>query len=338
MGMSVVHIATSFFENSHTADDIYVQLIGSCGVSEEKLIGGGVNFRISMDMGVAHDQIGELQALKVRLTGNDAIHLGEVRVIYGGDEGGEFSWILSELGGWIDGDSGTNGAPRYFLTGSASPVISGASQTVALNWNTSNSAMGNPYLLTMYGSNGHMAPIVMGGDRTDGPGTFTFTMGDIGVFSAMKILCSGNDGWLIDDLTMQISNSAGVESQAWPYYQWIDGDGHRQAVNATGSYTNAPNYEIFYPGIPSLQVAPSWSSQAGVTYAEIRMTCPTQYDVCMSTTTCPPQIAAVMAAGDLNPPTGATTETLSLLQCIGAAVDGTCCPAPTVASDCSGGR
>merc|ERR1711998_492550 len=278
MGMSVVHIATSFFENSHTADDIYVQLIGSCGVSEEKLIGGGVNFRISMDMGVAHDQIGELQALKVRLTGNDAIHLGEVRVIYGGDEGGEFSWILSELDGWIDGDSGTNGAPRYFLTGSASPVISGASQTVTLNWNTSNSAMGNPYLLTMYGSNGHMAPIV------------------------------------------------------------IDGDSHRQAVNATGSYTNAPNYEIFYPGIPSLQVAPSWSSQAGVTYAEIRMTCPTQYDVCMSTTTCPPQIAAVMAAGDLNPPTGATTETLSLLQCIGAAVDGTCCPAPTVASDCSGGR
>ena len=88
--------------------------------------------------------------------------------------------------------------------------------------------MGNPYYLTMYGSNGHMAPIVMGGDRTDGPGTFTFTMGDIGVFSAMKILCSGNDGWLIDDLTMQISNSAGVESQAWPYYQWIDGDGHRQ--------------------------------------------------------------------------------------------------------------
>ena len=122
--MSVVHLATSFFADSDTTDDIFVTLIGSCGSSDERLIGGGVNQRLGLDVPIIHQDIGVLQGVQVRLVGNNAVHFAEIRVSFA-DGASEWTWMLSELNGWIDGDS-ESPSSRIYQTSTASPAVDGA--------------------------------------------------------------------------------------------------------------------------------------------------------------------------------------------------------------------
>merc|ERR1711918_226915 len=180
----------------------------------------------------------------------------------------------------------------------------------------------------------------MGGVRLENvPSGFSFTMGDIGQFQAMGILCGGNDGWFVDDLNMNITINGVKQSINWPYNQWIDGNGqHQQTENATGSYTDAPNYEIFFPD-------GSWASQMGVTMGEVSISCPSEYAACLQSA-CSTEVGPLITAASsldalttLQAPNTASAETTALVQCITQTIAASStAPTPDPNSqDCSSG-
>ena len=105
----------------------------------------------------------------VRLDGNNGVHLAEVRVEYAFGSAGHihdyavFSWILSELNGWLDGDSDKPPSRTYHVA-SASPAVEGSGTAIVVDTvtGTANHAdSGGTFTISFFGSNGHTVPAVL---------------------------------------------------------------------------------------------------------------------------------------------------------------------------------
>ena len=185
---STVHLATSFLDNAQTSNDVFVQLVGTGGSSDEVLAGNGLSSRAGLDVTVIHpDTIGELTGVTVRLDGNNGLHLAEVRVDYGlgSDNYAVYSWILSELNGWLDGNSASPPS-RTFDVASASPAIDGTGTAIDVTTVTgtrNNAQSGHTFMISFYGSNGHTIPTILSSGFENGAtDSFSYDTGDLGDF------------------------------------------------------------------------------------------------------------------------------------------------------------
>ena len=123
---------TSNAHHSSIPNDVSERLLAiffQTGNSAETLAAAGISGRTDLDTRIAHDDIGDLTAVTVRLEGNNGILFTECRVDFGfgGPAYAHYTWLLTTLNGWLDGDSGgsqtTVPASRTLTVASASPGI-----------------------------------------------------------------------------------------------------------------------------------------------------------------------------------------------------------------------
>ena len=121
------------------------------------------------------------------LDGNNGLHLAEVRVDYGlgSDNYAVYSWILSELNGWLDGNSASPPSRTYDVA-SASPAIDGTGTAVDVTTVTgtrNNAQSGHTFMISFYGSNGHTIPTILSSGFENGAtDSFSYDTGDLGDF------------------------------------------------------------------------------------------------------------------------------------------------------------
>lgn len=306
-----VHLATSFLEYANTGDDVFITVTGTTGASDETVV-NGVAGREGMDVQVIHADIGQFESIQVRLGGNNGLHLHEIRVDFAQGSSGAavYSWLLNDLNGWLDGDSEAPPS-RVYAAADASPVVEGTGNAVTVTTvtGTRNNAQSNSlFIITLYGTNGHTPPTTLSSGFANGAtDVINYDIGDIGDFVAAKIWNTGNDGWRLETLTINI----GGNDYIFAYDQWIDGN---------GSTEQAPHAELFYAD-------GSWSSQGGVSMAEIQIMCPSQTAACMADATCVSEFGTALAGGDIavvfqDPSTWSGAATPGIMACLAAGVTG----------------
>ena len=318
---STVHLATSFLDDAQTSGDVFVQLVGSGGSSQEVLAGNGLDARAGIDVAVEHRSLGTLRGVTVRLDGNNGVHLAEVRVEYAFGSAGHvhdyavFSWILSELNGWLDGDS-DKPPSRTFDVASASPAVEGSGTAIVVDTvtGTANHAdSGGTFTISFFGSNGHTVPAVLSaGFQAGAADQFAFEVGDIGTFrarqfppprrlplmpaaagtEAAKITNTGNDGWLLVDLTVAFGSS---EPMNWSYNKWLDVRRHGatnlcssdapDCAQGNGNSESQPHAEYFYAD-------GTVASDRGFSLSEVAIACPAEVTACQADSACNAELTA----------------------------------------------
>lgn len=102
-----IQLLASARENSNTGDDIFVTITGTDGSSPELVATHGITQRQTVTTPVYFRELGEITAITLRLSGNNGVHLDEVRLLT--PEGNDYLWLFSSgslaHGGWLDGDS-----------------------------------------------------------------------------------------------------------------------------------------------------------------------------------------------------------------------------------------
>jgi hypothetical protein len=97
---------------------------------------------------------------------------------------------------------------------------------------------GSGQFIQIWGTNGYYGPIILGGSFSRGAiDTTELAVPDIGDLVAVKLWNTGNDGWLLDSLTVGWGTN-----YTWTYGQFLDGNGgynspHADMSAATGGDT-----------------------------------------------------------------------------------------------------
>ena len=135
---STVTLSTSSEANSATSGNIWITLTGTTGSAPETLASAGIAARVDLVTLIAHQDIGDLTSVTVRLEGNNGIHFSEVRVDFGfgGPTYTHYTWLLTTLNGWVDGPNAdgsqtTYPASRVLTVDSASPAVLSTSDGAA---------------------------------------------------------------------------------------------------------------------------------------------------------------------------------------------------------------
>ena len=111
----------SSLENAETDDTVTVSLVFTDGSSTPfQPAASGLEARTAQEVEIRHAADKALQSVSVRLSGNDAVHLSEVRVEYGfgGRYAAEYSWFL-----WSGAADGSVSGQREFAVAEASPAL-----------------------------------------------------------------------------------------------------------------------------------------------------------------------------------------------------------------------
>ena len=144
---------------------------------------------------------------------------------------------------WLDGDSeGIDPMVRFSVQDASQQIIgSGHSLDITTVTSTANNAQtGSEIQIEVFGSLGHVGPMVLTGSYCDehqhfmcngATQTFHFDIGDIGTLSSVRLFNSGNDGWKLDTLTV----SDDGQQQSWDntISPWLDGDGSSREMTFT---------------------------------------------------------------------------------------------------------
>jgi len=212
---------------------------------------------------------------------------------------------ILEVGSTIAAETGPDGVSAGGL-GIVSGKCSNTVQVTTVTGSINNAQSGSTFLITFYGSEGHTVPQILSSSFANGAtDVFTYEVGDIGQFEAIKIENTGNDGWRLMEMTM-VSDFATV---TWSYDKWIDGN---------GSSESAPHADyFFYDGTTASDSA----STFGVT--DMQLACPAETMPCFTdaTGTCPGEIAAVL--GGTMAPTDVTSPLSgALVTCVLTAMAG----------------
>ena len=105
--VGTIQLLASARENSNTGDDIFLTVTGTGGSSPELVVAHGITQRQTVTTAVYFRELGEITAITLRLSGNNGVHLDEVRMLT--PEGEDYIWLFSSgnaaHGGWLDGDS-----------------------------------------------------------------------------------------------------------------------------------------------------------------------------------------------------------------------------------------
>jgi hypothetical protein len=319
MAATVVTLETGSLRNAQTRDTVGVYLMFQGGaVSPAVNTTGSIHARTLTQLVIQHEPHWLLDAVVVKVFGNDGVHFSEIRVEYGlgrsSQFGTEYSWLLSELTGWLDGQAGAiYGVPdhRMYQVHHSSPVLHESaavgSRRVTIRSHTSSGSTGygsrSTFLVSFWYEFGHVPPQVLGRSFNAGQDDrFDFDMpAHGGNLIGVKILCTGNDGWKVDSLSI----AAGGPAVQYDYNGWIDGDGNGPS---------SPKSEIFY-------LDGTWASQGTLSTAEVQQECGVPYQQCLATNTtshCMVDLQQALSHWGRQAPPRSSPQITAVLDCMQA--------------------
>ena len=159
-------------------------------------------------------------------------------------------------------------------------------------------------MITFYGTDGHSIPQTLAPGFTSGAAdSFTFNIGDIGTFTAFKILNTGNDGWW--PVTIDMAGDYGTVS--WAFDRWMDGNGSNQ---------NAPHSDYFF-----MDGTTASDSAGSISLTDVQVACPAESAACLADANCVAEATAALA----DPATVTASSsplTIALMGCVTAAQAG----------------
>lgn len=126
-----IQLLASALRNSNTGDNISVTITGTDGSSPELVVTRGITQRQTVTTPLYFHELGEITTITLRLSGNNGVHLDEVRLLT--PEGDDYLWLFSSgshemrHGGWLDGDSSNDE-----ITSSQTLAVADATQKLSL--------------------------------------------------------------------------------------------------------------------------------------------------------------------------------------------------------------
>eukprot|EP01047_Picozoa_sp_COSAG01_P052837 COSAG01_NODE_5597_length_4156_cov_15.159724_3_plen_326_part_00 len=191
---------------SNTANDVFASVGGSLGSSNEIVFGHGFDARSTYTAAIAvlEDIVGAADRVNVRVEGNDAVHLGEITCSFGGNR---YTWIKPK---WLDGDQLWDNANittnfDYLFSAASTHLGDSGSHTITVraydgNWASVNTTAQR--VVTLYGSNGHVGPLVLALPSSGPMVESSFQVPDVGNIEAVRVLNNGPGAWQLDSLEL----------------------------------------------------------------------------------------------------------------------------------------
>eukprot|EP01047_Picozoa_sp_COSAG01_P042569 COSAG01_NODE_3725_length_5760_cov_46.275746_5_plen_696_part_00 len=231
--MTTLELYVSSARWANTNDHIFVTFHGELGnTAELQVTDGSLTARETFSKPLCHADIGPIERLTLRISGNDGVHLDEVRITTGSQE---LLWLLGGSrqyahNGWLDGDGVSNGQITLEATAASNKLSMAADNTVLVEISTVTGQRadrtGQDISMIVFGSGGHftVASLPAHDFSAEGQQSSQISLpSEIGSFKAVKLYNTGPDGWILDELQMQMNPPYGIR-RMWPYGLYIDGN------------------------------------------------------------------------------------------------------------------